>query len=95
MSDESMPPCCGSGCAVCVLDYWEKPVAAPSLCAVITEIPDASPVCCGTGCTVCVLDYSEPAAEQEWKRQRLVEAIEEADRSLQLPQGAIDDCRRS
>jgi hypothetical protein len=18
----SMPPCCGSGCAVCVLDYW-------------------------------------------------------------------------
>jgi hypothetical protein len=21
-SDLSMPPCCGSGCAVCVLDYW-------------------------------------------------------------------------
>jgi len=19
----SMPPCCGTGCAVCVLDYWE------------------------------------------------------------------------
>src|SRR5919109_5071205 len=20
--NSSMPPCCGSGCAVCVLDYW-------------------------------------------------------------------------
>lgn len=19
----SMPPCCGTGCAVCVLDYWD------------------------------------------------------------------------
>jgi hypothetical protein len=22
-SSISMPPCCGTGCAVCVLDYWE------------------------------------------------------------------------
>jgi hypothetical protein len=23
LKQSSMPPCCGAGCAVCVLDYWE------------------------------------------------------------------------
>jgi hypothetical protein len=25
----SMPPCCGSGCAVCVLDYWVEDESPP------------------------------------------------------------------
>jgi hypothetical protein len=27
--ESTIPPCCGSGCAVCVLDYWTEDEYAP------------------------------------------------------------------
>lgn len=55
----SMPPCCGTGCAVCVLDYREaaEPGRRPEPEAVVP----VEPVCCNSGCMVCVLDYSDAA----------------------------------
>jgi hypothetical protein len=39
-ADSSRPPCCGSGCAVCVLDYWEDetPAAGATEAAIDAEI---------------------------------------------------------
>jgi hypothetical protein len=28
-ASSSMPPCCGSGCSVCVLDYWTEDEIKP------------------------------------------------------------------
>jgi len=78
------PPCCGSGCAVCVLDcgddYW-RPQAGPAGLAGLAGLatakadrtvtkaePEPAPECCGTGCTVCVLDYCEVWPEIDGKK---------------------------
>jgi len=65
------PPCCGSGCAVCVLDYWDGG-------EIPQEVPKAQ--CCNSGCTVCVLDYAgaDDCAGIEGSLLRLLDAVEEA-----------------
>lgn len=56
------PACCGSGCAVCVLDnldegnQLEKRDKADQ-----DDADDVTALCCGTGCTVCVLDLGASA----------------------------------
>ncbi|MEY3284037.1 MAG: hypothetical protein RIR86_2050 [Acidobacteriota bacterium] len=98
MPSEEMPECCGSGCAVCVLDSVE-PVARvgpeTSANADIANLP-ATPCrtdqlaaqCCGTGCTVCVLDYIEddlPSAAPSAgvdNLSRMLEAIDRAEEIL-------------
>ena len=86
MSDDSMPPCCGSGCAVCVLDYWEG-VATDDRGPAVTDEPEAAlaeAACCGSGCTVCVRDYTELTAASTAgpTLTELIEAVEAAERSL-------------
>jgi hypothetical protein len=88
MSDNEIPECCGSGCAVCVLDNIE-PVSS-----VRTHDGQKDPEvqCCGTGCTVCVLDYiggssssSLEAGEDRLKMEKLkgmLEAIDVAEQIL-------------
>ena len=70
----SLPPCCGTGCAVCVLDYADeytttfrapKPPRNETLNDSLNEtVPITAPVnertqCCNTGCLICVRDYPE------------------------------------
>jgi len=98
MSSEEMPECCGSGCAVCVLDGVE-PVARmvpetpanPGIAALPAPPGRTSQLaaeCCGTGCTVCVLDYIEddsPSAAPSAgvdNLTRMLEAIDRADEIL-------------
>ena len=63
----SMPPCCGSGCAVCVLDYWTE--------------DELEPVTAGT--TEQGLSFNQQAGSaadslSEAKMLEMLEAIEEA-----------------
>jgi hypothetical protein len=37
----SMPPCCGTGCAVCVLDYWEPGESEADALAMLDAIEQA------------------------------------------------------
>jgi hypothetical protein len=37
----SMPPCCGTGCAVCVLDYWEPNESESETLAMLDAIEHA------------------------------------------------------
>lgn len=90
----SMPPCCGTGCAVCILDYWiedefetprQEAIAAVNCDHDRSNQPYSLPECCGTGCTVCVLDYPEYFSQQksELEISAMLEAIEEAQRLAQ------------
>ena len=36
-----MPPCCGTGCAVCVLDYWESNESESETLAMLDAIEQA------------------------------------------------------
>jgi hypothetical protein len=36
-----MPPCCGTGCAVCVLDYWEPNESESEALAMLDAIEHA------------------------------------------------------
>jgi hypothetical protein len=36
-----MPPCCGTGCAVCVLDYWEPSESESEAIAMLEAIEQA------------------------------------------------------
>ncbi|MFN9743796.1 MAG: hypothetical protein ACK562_17005 [Acidobacteriota bacterium] len=98
MPSEEMPECCGSGCAVCVLDSVEPPVARvgpeTSANADISDLP-ATPCrtdqlaaqCCGTGCTVCVLDYIEddlPSAAPSAGVDNLSRMLEAIDRAEEI-----------
>jgi hypothetical protein len=40
----SAPPCCGSGCAVCVLDYWTNDELEPAPQAPVVECGTEPPV---------------------------------------------------
>lgn len=90
MSREEMPECCGSGCAVCVLDSWE-PAAQVS-----TGKDDLADQCCGTGCTVCVLDYIQDGSPDSTAGQlsRMLEAIDLAEEilSLKRPEHNVKSC---
>lgn len=81
MSNEYIPECCGSGCAVCVLDNIEPVSSLKAL--EVRDDPEAQ--CCGTGCTVCVLDYigedRSPEASQD-RLERMLEAIDKADQII-------------
>jgi hypothetical protein len=81
-----LPPCCGTGCAVCVLDYADEQyaVGAPPTPAVEAGAP-AAPAnertqCCNTGCLVCVRDYPELLLPTSAETQvlQLLQAVEEA-----------------
>jgi hypothetical protein len=37
----SMPPCCGTGCAVCVLEYWEPDESESEALAMLDAIEQA------------------------------------------------------
>lgn len=78
---DEQPVCCGSGCAVCVLDCIEEPQRGEA--AVRTEVPG----CCNSGCLVCVLDYrdgwdrnGEAGCGNDGSMLEMIEAIEEAQR---------------
>ena len=75
-----LPSCCGTGCAVCVLD--EAPtVAQTEVCP--TAPPHERTQCCNTGCLICVRDYPELLqAEPDAQALRLLEAIETAQQSV-------------
>lgn len=83
-----MPPCCGTGCAVCVLDEFVLPSVAP---VPAQPIDDDSPFpphertqCCHTGCLICVRDYPELLAKTtpEIQALQLLEAIEMAQQAV-------------
>ena len=40
----SMPPCCGTGCAVCVLDYWEPSESESEAIAMLEAIEQAQQI---------------------------------------------------
>ena len=75
-----LPACCGTGCAVCVLDYaasagtTEAVAPAPALPA------NERTQCCNTGCLICVREYPELVLQTEPDTQllQLLEAIETA-----------------
>jgi len=76
---EDRPACCGSGCAVCVLDCLEE--QKPEEVAVRTEVPE----CCNSGCLVCVLDYRDGWDRNDGRGDdgsmfEMLEAVEEAQR---------------
>jgi hypothetical protein len=54
------PACCGSGCAVCVLDDLNE-FSQPEPPEKKDEAGAEVALCCGTGCTVCVLDLPPTA----------------------------------
>ena len=97
-----LPPCCGTGCAVCVLDLIDECTNAAPL---VTEpatgscAPQAERVtlveaaeCCNTGCLICVRDYPElfHAGQPDVATWQLLEAIEQAQQQLA---GAADNLR--
>ncbi|HEY6402807.1 MAG TPA: hypothetical protein VI479_15425 [Blastocatellia bacterium] len=47
----SMPPCCGTGCAVCVLDYWEPSESESEAIAMLEAIEQAQQI---------IADLSDP-----------------------------------
>lgn len=77
-----LPSCCGTGCAVCVLDYVTEYVAPTTTTQTLASTP-AFPAnertqCCNTGCLICVRDYPELVLQTEPDTQllQLLEAIE-------------------
>ena len=84
-----LPPCCGTGCAVCVLDLIEEQAAVNAAPAAETDhcapaVNRAAVVetveCCNTGCLICVRDYPELGCQTAPDPQllQLLEAIETA-----------------
>lgn len=87
----SLPPCCGTGCAVCVLDYADEYITTyqapePLRHKTLNETaPVTAPIsertqCCNTGCLICVRDYPELflQPEAETHTLQLLEAVERA-----------------
>jgi hypothetical protein len=75
-----IPPCCGTGCAVCVLDMVDD--YAP-LAPAFTPAPQNDlPACCNTGCLICVQDYPElyrNGRPDQTQMIALLEAVETAE----------------
>lgn len=69
-SPADFPSCCGTGCAVCVLDGVIEH-AAPA---------NERAQCCNTGCLICVRDYPELVLPPDNGAQilQLLEAVETA-----------------
>jgi hypothetical protein len=88
-----LPPCCGTGCAVCVLDLIDEPLARVAsqlkvessaqladqvaIIGVVAEVVE----CCNTGCLICVRDYPE-LLRPDAATLQLLEAIERAQQPL-------------
>ncbi len=74
------PSCCGTGCAVCVLDEVQvvgQAVVSP------TAPPHERAQCCNTGCLICVRDYPELLqAAPDAQVLQLLEAIEAAQQAV-------------
>lgn len=89
-----LPPCCGTGCAVCVLDLIDEcasaapPVAERAIGSCAPEAERAALIeaaaCCNTGCLICVRDYPEllAAGQSDAATWQLLEAIEQAQQQL-------------
>jgi hypothetical protein len=88
-----LPSCCGTGCAVCVLDLIGEYAAEitaqaeTSTCALVAERAAAiveAAECCNTGCLICLRDYPElfRAGQQDEASLQLLEAIEQAQQTL-------------
>lgn len=56
------PACCGSGCAVCVLDTLDE---FPQPKKREEAVDDPAALCCQSGCTVCVLDLANPESRTD------------------------------
>lgn len=91
-----MPSCCGTGCAVCVLDEYVPPsvVSPPAqpTGASATLPPHERTQCCNTGCLICVRDYPELLAKTtpETQTLQLLEAIEMAQQAVGSLPGPIN-----
>lgn len=91
-----MPSCCGTGCAVCVLDEYVPPsvVSTPAqpTDASVTIPPQERTQCCNTGCLICVRDYPELLAKTapETQTLQLLEAIEMAQQAVREIPGALN-----
>lgn len=84
-----MPSCCGTGCAVCVLDEYVPPPivstpAQPTDTSSVALPPHERTQCCNTGCLICVRDYPELLAKttSETQTLQLLEAIEMAQQAV-------------
>jgi hypothetical protein len=71
------PACCGSGCAVCVLDTLDE---FPQPKKREEAVDDPAALCCESGCTVCVLDLANPESQADAAPplERLLAAFEGA-----------------
>lgn len=88
VSPDEIPLCCGTGCAVCVLEVC----VPPSVVTTPAQTKDASSIfppheraqCCNTGCLICVRDYPELLMKPEPESQtlQLLEAIERAQQAV-------------
>ena len=79
-SPPELPPCCGTGCAVCVLDMVED--YAPSKPIGWQEAQIVLTACCKTGCLICVQDHPElyrNGRPEQAQMIALLEAMETAD----------------
>lgn len=91
-----MPSCCGTGCAVCVLDDYVPPsvvsIPAQPADASVTIPPQERTQCCNTGCLICVRDYPELLAKTtpETQTLQLLEAIEMAQHAVREMPGALN-----
>lgn len=89
--EDAEPACCGSGCAVCVLDcaddYWKPAHSRTATGNEERSMSDDPRVleCCNTGCLVCVLDYpDEYRGKSVADLEKMFEAVENAERQLQM-----------
>ena len=75
-----LPTCCGTGCAVCVLDYAAPAAATQALAPAPATPANERTQYCNTGCLICVRDYPELVLQTEPDTQllQLLEAIETA-----------------
>ncbi len=96
ISPVEMPTCCGTGCAVCVLDDFVPaavvtPTAQPADQSA-TLPPHERTQCCNTGCLICVRDYPELLAKTtpDAETLQLLEAIEMAQQAVGNLSGATN-----
>jgi hypothetical protein len=96
VSTVEMPSCCGTGCAVCVLDEYVPPSAVSTPVQPTNTSATLPPLertqCCNTGCLICVRDYPELLAKTapETQTLQLLEAIEMAQQAVESLPGTLN-----